>query len=107
VAAPAGRTPALQRGRARHDERRQAESQARRLARAEQARRRRIDELEARIADTEARVRELEVAMAEPGFYTDRAAAQPVIDRHQAMMWEVGDLMRQWEELQTALSSQP
>jgi hypothetical protein len=23
-----------------------------------------------------------------------------VIDRHQALMWEVGDLMHQWEELQ-------
>ena len=38
--------------------------------------------------------------MAAPGFYEDRAAAQPVIDRHQALMWEVGDLMHQWEELQ-------
>ena len=40
--------------------------------------------------------------MAAPGFYDDRAAAQPVIDRHQALMWEVGDLMHQWEELQHA-----
>ena len=40
--------------------------------------------------------------MAAPGFYDDRAAAQPVIDRHQALMWEVGDLMHQWEELQSA-----
>jgi hypothetical protein len=40
--------------------------------------------------------------MAAPGFYEDRAAAQPVIDRHQALMWEVGDLMHQWEELQAA-----
>jgi hypothetical protein len=39
--------------------------------------------------------------MAGPGFYDDREAAQPVINRHQALMWEVGDLMRQWEELQT------
>jgi hypothetical protein len=30
-------------------------------------------------------------------------AAQPVIDRHQALMWEVGDLMRQWELLQQAV----
>ena len=44
-------------------------------------------------------------AMAAPGFYDDRAAAQPIIDRHQALMWEVGDLMHQWEELQAALGS--
>ena len=41
--------------------------------------------------------------MAAPGFYDDRAAAQPVIDRHQTLMWEVGDLMHKWEELQSAL----
>ena len=40
------------------------------------------------------------MAMAAPGFYDDRAAAQPLIDRHEALMWEVGDLMHQWEGLQ-------
>ena len=44
----------------------------------------------------------IEQTMAAPGFYDDRAAAQPVIDRHQALMWQVGDLMHQWEELQSA-----
>jgi hypothetical protein len=39
--------------------------------------------------------------MAAPGFYDDRAAAQPVVDRHQALMWEVGKLMHRWEDLQT------
>ena len=29
--------------------------------------------------------------MAAPGFYDDRDAAQPLIDRHQTLMWEVGD----------------
>ncbi len=38
--------------------------------------------------------------MSAPGFYDDRDAAKPVIDRHQALMWEVGDLMSQWEALQ-------
>ena len=37
--------------------------------------------------------------MAAPGFYDTRGAAQPVIDRHQALMWEVGELMHQWEML--------
>ena len=44
--------------------------------------------------------------MAAPGFYEDRAGAQPVIDRHQRLMWQVGELMSQWEELQS-LSDQP
>jgi hypothetical protein len=59
-----------------------------------------IDRLEAQIAETEQAIREIERAMAAPGFYDDRTAAQPVIDRHQALMWQVGDLMQQWEELQ-------
>ena len=39
--------------------------------------------------------------MSAPGFYDDRDASRPIIDRHQALMWEVGDLMNQWEALQT------
>ena len=38
--------------------------------------------------------------MSAPGFYDDRDASKQVIDRHQALMWEVGDLMAQWEALQ-------
>jgi hypothetical protein len=30
-----------------------------------------------------------------------------VIDRHQALMWEVGDLMHQWEELQAGSPTLP
>jgi hypothetical protein len=44
--------------------------------------------------------------MSSAGFYENRAAAQPVVDRHQALMWQVRDLMQQWEELQS-LVSQP
>ena len=66
-----------------------------------QARRARIDDLETRIAACEAAIRDIEAKMSAPGFYEDRAAVQPVIDRHQALMWEVGHLMHQWEELQS------
>ena len=62
--------------------------------------RQRIDQLESRIAECEASIREIEARMSAPGFYDDRAAAQPVIDEHQALMWKVGDLMHQWEMLQ-------
>ena len=60
-----------------------------------------IDELEARIAEREQAIKELEATMSAPGFYEDHEAAKPIIDRHQALMWEVGDLMNQWEALQT------
>ena len=43
--------------------------------------------------------------MAAPDFYSDRASAEDVISRHQALMWEVGDLMQQWEALQAITAS--
>jgi hypothetical protein len=45
-------------------------------------------------------LKDLVAWLATPGFYDDHESAKPVIDRHQALMWEVGDLMHQWEELQ-------
>jgi ATP-binding cassette subfamily F protein 3 len=85
-----------------HQERKRAEAELARQRRAEAARERRIKELEARIAEREERIRELEARMAEPGFYEDRTAAATVAGQHQTLMWEVGDLMQQWEVLQTA-----
>ena len=45
-------------------------------------------------------MKDIEAAMSAPGFYENREQAQPLIDRHQALMWELGELMHQWEELQ-------
>jgi ATP-binding cassette, subfamily F, member 3 len=89
-----------------HEDKKRADADARKRSRELQARQQRIDSLESRIAETEAAIRELEQQMSAPGFYDDRAAAQPVVDRHQALMWQVGELMQQWEELQS-LASQP
>ena len=77
------------------------DAEARKRQRAEQARLAEIAALETRIGECEAAIREIEQTMAAPGFYEDRAAAQPIIDRHQTLMWQVGDLMHQWEELQS------
>ena len=86
-----------------YEERKRAEAESRRLKKAADARRKRIEDLEARIADREQAIRDIEASMSAPGFYDDRDAARPIIDRHQALMWEVGDLMHQWEELQTKM----
>ena len=96
--------PPPQEPRESRDQQKRADADARRHQRAEQARRARIDDLETRIAECEQAIREIEQTMSAPGFYDDRAAAQPVIDQHQALMWKVGDLMHQWEELQSTLS---
>jgi len=38
--------------------------------------------------------------MSSPGFYEDRETADRLVARHHTLMWEVGDLMNQWEALQ-------
>jgi ATP-binding cassette subfamily F protein 3 len=81
------------------EEKKRQDAEARKQRKAEDARRRRIEELEARIGEREAEVKEIEAKMSAPGFYDDHEASKPVIDRHQALMWEVGDLMAQWEAI--------
>jgi ATP-binding cassette subfamily F protein 3 len=85
---------------ASYEEKKKADAEARRLKKDAEARQRRIAELEARIGRTEAEIKELETKMSAAGFYENHATSKPVIDRHQALMWEVGDLMNQWEALQ-------
>jgi ATP-binding cassette subfamily F protein 3 len=85
---------------ASYDERKRQESDARKARKALDARRKRIDDLEGRIADREQAIKAIEATMSAPGFYENHETAKPIIDKHQALMWEVGDLMHQWEELQ-------
>jgi ATP-binding cassette, subfamily F, member 3 len=93
--------PAPEKPKQAHEEKKRVDAEARKKQKAVEARQERIASLETRIAETEAEIKELEQAMAAPGFYEDRTAAQPILDRHQALMWRVGDLMHQWEELQS------
>jgi ATP-binding cassette subfamily F protein 3 len=83
-----------------YEERKRLESDARKAKKLLDARRKRIDDLENRIAEREQAIKDIEATMAAPGFYDNRDEAKPIIDKHQALMWEVGDLMHQWEELQ-------
>ena len=83
-----------------YEERKRQEAEARRVRKAHEACRKRIEELESRILDREQAIKKIEATMSVPGFYDNHETAKPVIDRHQALMWEVGDLMSQWEALQ-------
>src|SRR5438034_9881169 len=85
--------------------RKRADGEARKWTRAAQARQALIETLEDRIAECEAAIRDIEAEMAATGFYDDRADAQPVIDRHQSLMWQVGELIHQWEELQSLIDT--
>jgi ATP-binding cassette subfamily F protein 3 len=80
--------------------RKQQEAERRKKGREAQALQKRITDLEGRIAEREAQVKQLEARMSTAGFYDDREGSKQVVDRHQALMWEVGDLMAQWEALQ-------
>jgi ATP-binding cassette, subfamily F, member 3 len=98
-AAPAPRPPTAEVPAKTRDARKRADADDRRRRREAEAHQRKVADLEARIADRERAMRELEAQMAMPGFYENRDASQPVIDRHQSLMWEVGDLMHEWEDL--------
>ena len=78
---------------------RQTQAETRRHQRRLKALSDRIAELEQRISEREETVQKLEAEMAQPLFYQDEAEAQRTIARHQSLMWEVGDLMNQWEAL--------
>jgi ATP-binding cassette, subfamily F, member 3 len=88
------------------EERKRLEAERKKKQRELDSLRKRIADLESRIATSEAEVKQLEAAMSEAGFYEDAARSKPVIDRHQALMWEVGDLMAQWESLQNHAAEQ-
>jgi hypothetical protein len=85
-----------------HEDKKRADAAVRKRERASQARQAEIDALEKQIAECEAALREIEQTMASPGFYENREASQPTIERHQELMWQVGDLMHRWEKLQSA-----
>ena len=104
IATPVVVAPALQ-GHAAREAKKAADAEARKTQRAEQQRARRIADLETRIAEKEQAIKDSEAQMAAPGFYDDREASKKMIDRHQTLMWEVRDLMEQWEELQNITTS--
>ena len=79
----------------------EAERHARIAAdRAEKKRKQRLDEIEKRIAEKEAAVLAIETEMSTPGFFDDRARAEKAAKDREALMWEVNDLMGQWELMQ-------
>jgi ATP-binding cassette subfamily F protein 3 len=84
---------------ATYAEKKRTDAEARRRKRAAEERAKRVAELESRIAEREREIRDLEAKMSEPGFYEARESAESLVNRHKQLMWEVGDLMNQWESL--------
>ncbi len=88
-----------------HETRRRDAADRRKHEKAKQSLRDRVADLEGRIAEKENAIRALEATMGAAGFYEHHLTAQPVLDRHQRLMWEVGDLLGQWEMLQAELET--
>jgi ATP-binding cassette subfamily F protein 3 len=88
-----------------YEERKRDIAERRKREKAFKSLRDRIDDLESRIAARETRIKELEQAMATPGFYDDHTKAKSTVDEHQSLMWEVGDLLGQWEMLQSEVTA--
>jgi ATP-binding cassette subfamily F protein 3 len=82
-----------------HAERKRQQAEQRKREQGAKKIQSKISDLEAKIAQHEQAMREIEAAMSAPGFYDNRDTSQPLIDRHQTLMWELGELMHQWEEL--------
>ncbi len=83
-----------------YDQRKREAAEKKKRERAYEALAARIAELEGRIAERETTVKAVEAEMGAPGFYDHHDTSKPVLDRHQALMWDVGDLLGQWEMLQ-------
>ena len=83
-----------------YEDRKREGAEKRRRERAYKALLDRIADLEARIAEREKQIKALEATMVAPDFYTDHEKSKPVLDQHQSLMWEVGELLGQWEMLQ-------
>jgi ATP-binding cassette, subfamily F, member 3 len=95
-ARPAGAPPiAAPRG----DHHKAVLAEQRKREKARKARQARVTDLETRIAAHETAIKALEAEMSAPGFYERRDSAQAQLTRHQTLMWEVGELMQQWEML--------
>jgi ATP-binding cassette subfamily F protein 3 len=84
-----------------YDEQKRDAAERRKRERARKTLRDRIADLESRIAEREASIKSLEATMSTPGFYEAHQQATPVLAQHQALMWEVGELLNQWEMLQS------
>ena len=83
-----------------YEDRKREAADKRKRERAFKALQARVADLEARIADREKQIKEVEQAMAAPDFYSNHEKSKPILDRHQSLMWEVGELLGQWEMLQ-------
>ena len=89
-----------------YDERKRDAAEQKKRERALTALRARVTDIEGRIAEHEKAIKDAEAAMSAPDFYKDPPTSKAIIAKHQELMWAVGELLGQWEMLQSELSVQ-
>ena len=87
-----------------YEDRKRESAEQRKRERALKVLKDRVAELEKRIAEREKAIKEVETKMSAPDFYSDHEKSKPVLAQHQELMWQVGELLGQWEMLQGELS---
>jgi ATP-binding cassette subfamily F protein 3 len=93
-------TPVEKKPEPSYEDRKKETAEKRKRERAFKALKDRVSEIESRIAEREKAIKEVEQVMSAPDFYNDHEKSKPVLAQHQALMWEVGELLAQWEMLQ-------
>jgi ATP-binding cassette subfamily F protein 3 len=88
-----------------YEERKRASAEHKKRERAFKALKDRVAEMEARIAEREKAIKDVEQEMSAPEFYNNHEKSKPLLARHQELMWEVGELLGQWEMLQGELAA--
>ena len=100
VPKPSARSSATPKVEQSYEDRKRESVEKKKRERAHKALKDRVAEIEARIADREKAIKDVEQVMSAPDFYSDHEKSKPVLAQHQALMWEVGELLGQWEMLQ-------
>ena len=67
--------------------------------------RRRLEEVEKRVHEMEAKLAEIAGALADPTLYADGDRARAVVHQRKAAEEQLAWLMREWEEISTALAA--
>jgi ATP-binding cassette subfamily F protein 3 len=88
-----------------YEDKKKADALTRQRRKRDDDRQKRLADLEGRITEREEAIKALEAQMSAPGFYEQRDSADVLVAKHHQLMWEVGDLMNQWETLQEAKST--
>ena len=88
-----------------YEDRKRDSAERRKRERALKALKDRVSEIEVRIADREKAIKDVEQTMSAPDFYQDHEKSKPILAKHQELMWEVGELLGQWEMLQAELGA--